>query len=396
VTNTGPATPVVLRPTGRAFALLFVLGALGALGQIAGSKGLVPLDAAVAVPLVLSPLFAWARARRAAGGVHARALVAPPLVPVGDGSTLEVTVVNTSPGRVSAVGMERPTGRWRRLGHVPALTGDGADLWGATTFSGWVRRRCAPSPLDLVRLPALDTGGSTSIDLPVPTDRRAMLALPPLCVWIHDPFGLFGAVVARTSSVVAVVYPRRAENLDVTLSVGSAPTTTATYSSESHSTATDMGGEFADLRPYVPGDRLHLLHWPALARHGALLVRQFDPDTGSIVSIVLDDRMGVHRRGAFEDVLSTILTLIENAAARELPVELMTLSGLRATVAPTPGGVATVLPLLATLEPRRAPRTLSAAWVLGDGMDRPMMVTTVTGADRLPAFWRQRAQVVAR
>lgn len=223
-----------------------------------------------------------------------------------------------------------------------------------------------------------------------------MLTLPSLSMWAHDPFGLFGAVVARTSAVVVVVHPRRAQNIDAPLSVGSASTTSATYSTDSHPTATDMGGEFADLRPYVPGDRLHLLHWPALARHGTLLVRQFDPDTGSIVSIVLDDRVGVHRRGAFEDVLSTILTLIDNAVARELPVEVMTLSGFRATVAPTPAGVATVLPFLATLQPRPAPPTLSAQWVLGDGIDRPMMVTTVTGAERLPASWRAHTQVIVR
>jgi hypothetical protein len=90
------------------------------------------------------------------------------------------------------------------------------------------------------------------------------------------------------------------------------------------------------------------------------------------------------------------LALIDNAAAHELPVELRTLSGFRATVAPTPAGVAMILPLLATLQPRQAPHALLAAWVLGDGMDPPMMVTTVTGADRLPASWRQHMQVIAR
>ncbi len=396
--TTGSATPMALRPTVRAVGLVFVLGLLVAVGLIARSWGLVPLDLAVAVPLVLSPLLARGRARRTVGGVHAGALVAPPIVAVGDSSRLEVTVVNTSRRRVPVVGLERPDGRWQRLGGVPARRGDETvDAGTATTAPRTTfRRRCAPSQLDLLSLPALDAGISTSVVLPVPTGGRGMLTVPSLGVWVHDPFGLFGSAVARTPPVVVVVHPRRAEKVETQLSVGSASTTSATYRSARHPTATDMGGEFADLRPYVPGDRLHLLHWPALARHGTLLVRQFEPDTGSIVSIVLDDRAGVHRRGAFEDVLSTILALIDNAAAHELPVELRTLSGFRATVAPTPAGVAMILPLLATLQPRQAPHALLAAWVLGDGMDPPMMVTTVTGADRLPASWRQHMQVIAR
>jgi hypothetical protein len=398
VRSTGGASGVAPRPTVRAFGLVLVLGALVAVGLTVGTHGLLALDVALAVPLVLSPVLASGRARQAAGAVHAQALVVPPIAAVGDDSTLEVTVVNTSPRRMPAVGMEGPHGRWRRFGDVPALVGDGTDEHGgsATSLRSWFRRRCAPSPLGLPRLPSLDAGISTSLDLSVPTDRRGMMALPPMGVWVHDPFGLFGAVVARTSPVVVVVHPRRAENILTPLSVGSALTTSATHSSDIRPTGTDMGGEFADLRPYIPGDRLHLLHWPAFARHGTLLVRQFDPDTGSIVHIVLDDRVGVHRRGAFEDVLSTLLALIDQAAARDLPVELMTLSGRRTTVAPTPAGVAMVLPLLATLQPRQPPQQLPATWVLGDGLERRMMVTTVTGADRLPESWRRHMQVVAR
>jgi hypothetical protein len=397
VKTTDAARRTALRPTVRALGLVSVFAALVASSLIAPSRGLVPLDVAVAVPLVLSPLLARRRAPRTAG-VHAQALAVPLIVPVGGSSTLEVTVVNTSGQRAPVVGMEQPVGRWQRVGEVPMGIGGGTgDSWPTTpTLRSWLRRRCAPSPLGLLRLPTLDAGGSTSVDLPVPTATRAMMALPPLGVWVHDPFGLFGAVVTRTSPVVVVVHPRRAENVAAPLSVGSASTTSASYSSDRQPTASDMGGEFADLRPYIPGDRLHLLHWPALARHGTLLVRQFEPDTGSIVSIVLDDRVGVHRRGAFEDVLSTILALIDAAATHELPVELMTLSGIRATVAPTPAGVAMILPLLATLQPRHAPQALSAAWVLGDGLHRPMMVTTLTGADRLPPSWRQRTQVIAR
>lgn len=108
MTSTGGVTPLTLRPTVRAFGLVLVLGTLVALGLIVGSRGLVPLDVAVAVPLVLSPVLTRGRARRAMSGVHAGALVAPPIVAVGDRSMLEITVVNTSSRPTPVVGMEPP------------------------------------------------------------------------------------------------------------------------------------------------------------------------------------------------------------------------------------------------------------------------------------------------
>lgn len=48
------------------------------------------------------------------------------------------------------------------------------------------------------------------------------------------------------------------------------------------------GHEFAELRPYVPGDRLRDLNWTATARHRRPLVNRYHPDLAGEVVIALD------------------------------------------------------------------------------------------------------------
>jgi uncharacterized protein (DUF58 family) len=254
----------------------------------------------------------------------------------------------------------------------------------------------APSTVTLVPLPALEPSGSTSVDFVVPTMRRGMFAVDPLRLWAHDSWGLFGAVVAVVPSAVVVVHPRRASGVQVPLSADAGITAAHMAAATARPTDTEVGGEFADLRPYVPGDRLHLLHWPAFARYGTLLVRRFDPEAGGAVRIVVDDRVGVHRRDAFEETLSATLAIVIDAADLGIAIELATLSGWHATVAPTPDGVAGVLPLLATLQPRRQlPGAQFPDWFDSES-GSPTIVTTDTGERRLPSSLDRSAKVVVR
>lgn len=48
------------------------------------------------------------------------------------------------------------------------------------------------------------------------------------------------------------------------------------------------GGEFAQLRPYQPGDRLRDLNWAATARHGRPFVNRYHPELSGDVVIALD------------------------------------------------------------------------------------------------------------
>ena len=59
------------------------------------------------------------------------------------------------------------------------------------------------------------------------------------------------------------------------------------------------GIEFADLRPFVPGDRVRRVNWRASARRGELFVNEQHPERNSDVVLFLDSFAEARReRGA--------------------------------------------------------------------------------------------------
>jgi len=377
------AAPAVVL-TGRGAGVLGAFLALAALTVGTGSEGLFPLLVALGVVLVGAAAVAWWRGvRGGGGGVQVRLRACPPAVPVGGACSL-VAEVSGPPRRGAPLGLDRPREHWqltRRL--VPAGP--------AGQPAGPRRRRLAgrlvaPAPPSLVPL-ATDAG--TGALGAVWTGRRGLLRLPPLRVWTHDPFGLFAVAVATTAPVVVVVHPEPlAPPAGPPPSSAGAAATAAV--ARAAAGASGGWGDFSDLRPYVAGDRLNLIDWPALARYDRLLVRRFDPEEGVAVRLLLDDRPGVHRRAAFERLVATLLWLVEGAVAGGRAVEVTTISGRTFAVAASPDGLAAFLAVAATLEPQRAPGAAVAP-------ERPgaALLTTATGAGRLAGRPPRAAVVVA-
>ncbi len=337
----------MIAPTARGLGALVVFVALAAVALGCGWTSLTPLLVALGVLLLTAPIVTWSRARRAAGHVEVAASPQPAAVPVGGTAELVLRPVGAADHDTGRGGLavDRPDGRWRRARSLPP--------------PGWAgpRRRT-------VLAPAGRAVAALGDRFTAPTDRRGILVLAPLRVWVHDPLALFGAPVATTGPAVVVVHP-----------VPHPPPEPVAHR------AMEGGGELTGLRPYIPGDRLHRIHWPALALYDQLLVRHFDAEAGR--RLVVDDRAGVHRPAGFEDVLSAVLALVDRAAADGTPVEVTTLSGRRLPTDP-----AAVLLALAGLAPVRqsvgiqAPGIPAAGTeVLGDGV----LVTSATGADRLPS-----------
>ena len=227
----------------------------------------------------------------------------------------------------------------------------------------------------------------------VPTDRRAVVELAPRPVWIHDPAGLVGAAVTSTEPVRVVVHPRSAPIPDGLLTDSIGPASSAGGAGSRHGGAGDWGGDFAELRPYRIGDRLTSVHWQALARYGVTLVRQFEPEASGLVRVVVDDRAGAHHRHTYEDALSIVESLIEAAGQEGLAVELSTFSGRAATVIPNPEGLAEAQELLAGMGPRASSQWSHLDLLISE-FGGFTLVTTATGAPRLPDGLRQRAHVV--
>jgi uncharacterized protein (DUF58 family) len=114
------------------------------------------------------------------------------------------------------------------------------------------------------------------------------------------------------------------------------------------------------VRPYLPGDAARLVHWPATARWGDVMVREMEDPELPRLAIIADLRFG-GRRG--EDAASRAAGLAEAALGRGIPVWLLT--------AERAGGVSAQV-----TSPRQVGRRLARA-VAGDPAAGPVPAGSV-------------------
>lgn len=360
----------LLRPTWRGLSVAVVAITLAVVAVATGDSALLLLLVVLVLPLGIAPVVVLQRAHRAAGAdVHL--MIAPPLVPVGAPCELLVQVTNSG-GSTLAVALERPSEHARlAVSGAPPPTGAAS-----------LPLTLAPDLGRLICWDQLGAGEAASSTLALPTRRRGVFTVGPLRLWVHDSFALFGLPVAVARPVTLVVHPPA--------TVGVAPpairpgTRGSTHFSDGPAAihTDDPGGEWSGLRPYEPGDRLHLLSWQAEARSGALLVHDFRPDSEDVLTIVFDDRAGVHRRDAFENALGNLFGLASTAEGRATDYDVSTLSGRRVRGSTTPEGLVELLIFLAETQPTRGGqhRALSAS-TLAHGT---LLITTPTAVPTLP------------
>ena len=354
-----------VRPTVRGIVAIACLVALGVIEILSRRPGLYPFLVVLALPLFAAPVLTRSRRRRAAGA-RVRTIVTPPLVALGEPCELAVQLYNESDHTLPPLSLDWPP-----------------DHFGSRTSTP-LRQLLAADPGRLIRWTPLGAGENSSMSLSLPTGRRGVFTIGPLRLWVHDPWGLLASPVATAAPVALVVHPIRAPSAVRASPSGVAGHATTTGARSVDTVDDDPGGELSGLRPYIPGDRLHLLSWPVEARYGALMVQQFRPQGNTLIRIVLDDRAGVHRRSAFERALSMLHALASEAIESCSDVEITTLSGGRALIAPTPDGIVDLLRFLA----RVAPRSLPAMGNEGAGQSIPpraaTIVTTATARATLP------------
>jgi uncharacterized protein (DUF58 family) len=269
---------VTARGIGIAAAAIVLLGA----GFRFGYPDLALLGAAALVAVLTAVGFA---AWRPSLGVDRHA--EPDRVPRGEPARMTVTVRNTSKVRAAnLIAVDRCAGR---------------DV-----------------PVPLLRL---RPGRDTTVDYPVPTHRRGIVAVGPLRVTRGDPLGLLALQRAYGGISEVWVHPRihqlravpagMARNLDGR--IDKVPQGTITFDS---------------LREYVIGDELRRVHWRSSAKVGELMVReQLDTSEPTIV-VLLDDRAQAHpdaRDGtaaSFESACEAAASIVAAAVREDLPVSL--------------------------------------------------------------------------
>ena len=327
-----PRPQVTARGT---FAL--VLAPLSAVaGLLLGAEELILLTVALGSFLVIGRVQCAARGRRARGRWRVTVQLPAQEVPTGRALHLAVGLTPHAGGRGvgGPVLLEDPQPSWRPAGP------------GGPQRAG---RITPPRPPLLVRLPRLAPGEAATVHFGVPTGHRGVFHLGGVRLWCTDGVGLFAQLVAVGPSATVTVHP---VPVVVALSDG---LLLGDHGPEAHHPVDpdvprrpDSLGDFAGLRPYIPGDRLRLLYWPSLARTGDLLVRDFDDVAPRRVHLVADVRPQLGEHGT-ETVLATAAGLGLRALALGATVEFSTTIGGRTAIGPGPHGGPALLRAIAAV-----------------------------------------------
>lgn len=350
------------RPTLRGAGALAAVALIVVLAATTDTPEVAPLAVVAGVPLLVAPWLAHRRASRALELAAFHAHTEPATVEVGAPMEFVLSLTSRATQRLELPRLGLPSVESRWLSR------------GTQADPGARPLRFAPSESRLVALPTPGAGRTRSCRLPVPTGRRAVLELPPLRSWAYDPFGLFGSPGPVTPAVRAVIHPIPLDPCQPITGLGA---TRAGFESAQFSSSGRGLGDLEGIRPYVAGDRLNLLHWPAKARYGTWFVRQFGTEGTAAVPLVFDDRAGVHRKADFERLVSSMLWALDEAIEAGHPVNFLTLSGKSFTLEPSEQGRAMASLVLAEIQPSPSrPRWLP---IPADSV----LLTTRTGARRL-------------
>ncbi len=155
-----------------------------------------------------------------------------------------------------------------------------------------------------------------------------------LIVRAHDLFGLFRQELVIDERVSLKVYPGE-EELQQLLR----PAQTQVFSGNHVARQRGEGIEFADLRPFVPGDRVRHVNWRASARRGELWVNEHHPERNADVVIFLDSfaeaRLG--GRSTLDPALRAAASLVRHYLRAKDRVGFVSFGGLLNWLVPATG-----------------------------------------------------------
>lgn len=113
--------------------------------------------------------------------------------------------------------------------------------------------------------------------------RRGRYRLGPLRVSSGDPFGLFSHSRILDAFASVTVYPHLFEVQDAPPLPGE-----LSGGQQIRSRTAQVTTNVMSIRDYAPGDSVQRIHWPSSARHGRLMVKEFELDPQVQVWIFLD------------------------------------------------------------------------------------------------------------
>lgn len=173
----------------------------------------------------------------------------------------------------------------------------------------------------MIEIPSLDPGESVVIANDIKTDRRGVFEVGPLTVRRGDPIGLARRGDINSELTTLVVHPRVHDVAP--FPAGLRRDLEGLPSGE----AAEGGITFSNLREYVPGDDLRLVHWRSSARLGELMVRHNVDVHRPRTTVILDTTRELYDEEAFEDAVRAAASIVVSAMGRRFPFTLRTTEG---------------------------------------------------------------------
>lgn len=152
----------------------------------------------------------------------------------------------------------------------------------------------------------------------------------------QDAFGLFRHETALDRRQPLKVYPSEESVLTLLR-----PLETQVFAGNYVAREKSEGIEFADLRPFVPGDRVRHVNWRASARRGELWVNEYHAERNADVVILLDSFAEARRgdRTTLDHALRAAATLAARYLREKDRVGFVTFGGILNWLLPTTGAV---------------------------------------------------------
>ena len=180
----------------------------------------------------------------------------------------------------------------------------------------------------------LRAGEERELEVPLGCARWGSYRLGEVRLRAFDRLGLITTEWQETRPVRLRVYPK--PELVRTLL---RPLRTQVFAGNEVAREKGDGLEFADMRPFAPGDRVRSINWRASARRSQLVVNDYHPERNTDVLLFLDSfaEAQADGRSTLDEAVRATFTLATEYLARRDRVGLVTFGGILRWLAPSMG-----------------------------------------------------------
>ncbi len=170
--------------------------------------------------------------------------------------------------------------------------------------------------------PLIPAGGRVSRSFDTRLLRRGPRHRAHITLSSSFPLGLWRAQHSFRDSLPMTIYPRPVPPRTLL----DAQDAALLDAEEAESSRRDWTGDFHGIRAFQPGDRLKLIHWPATARAGRIMVRQFDRPLPEKYAIffhsIRPEPATLAGPDAFESALELLCGLLLHCQDHHIPLSL--------------------------------------------------------------------------